>query len=274
VDAGRLVATLRAHPEDAAVAARLGEQLIPRPAAGATRDHRPLVIVADGVLSGLPFGALRVDGRWLVERRTLAYRPELDPVSARSATEQPPVKLTAVVMAATGPAGAASSLPTASTEATDVARALGVTPLIGARANRAALQQARAVDLLHVAAHGGITPSGTFIRLADGDVTVTDVMSWGLAPRVVMLASCASGARAGGSLWGTMGGAFLAAGSRAVVATLWSIEDAATASMIRDFYAAHGDQHPHVALAAAQRKAIAAGVSPGQWAAFVALGEP
>ena len=151
---------------------------------------------------------------------------------------------------------------------------LGVAPLIGAPATRAALQQARTADLLHVAAHGGIAPAGAFLRLADGEVTVTDVMRWGLAPRVVVLASCASGARPGGSLWGAMGGAFLAAGSRAVVATLWSVEDAATASMIRDFYAARGDRHPHAALAAAQRKAIAAGVAPRQWAGFVVLGEP
>jgi CHAT domain-containing protein len=147
-------------------------------------------------------------------------------------------------------------------------------PLLGAGANRAALQQARAVGLLHVAAHGGIAPAGAFIRLADGDVTVTDVMRWSLAPRVVVLASCASGARSGGSLWGAMGGAFLSAGSRAVIATLWSVEDAATAAIVRAFYAGHGDQHPHAALAAAQRQAIAAGVAPRQWAGFVALGEP
>lgn len=273
-EAGRLVAALRARPGDAAVAARLGEALIPKPVAAAARDHRPLVIVADGVVSGLPFAALRVDGRWLVERRTLAYRPGLGPVAAKRAAAPPAAKLAAVVMAATGPAGAASALRAASTEATDVARALEVTPLIGAQATRTALQQARTADLLHVAAHGGIAPAGAFIRLADGDVTVTDVTHWGLAPRVVVLASCASGARAGGSLWGAMGGAFLAAGSRAVVATLWSVEDAATAAMIRDFYAARGARDPHTALAAAQREAIAAGVSPGQWAAFVALGEP
>ncbi len=273
-DAGRLVAALRARPDDARVAARLGDLLIPGPAAAAARDPRPLVIVADGVVSGLPFAALRVDGRWLIERRALAYRPGLDPIAARAPPGAPAEKLTAVVMAAAGPAGAASSLRAAPAEAADVARALDVAPLIGAQATRAALQQARAVDVLHVAAHGGIAPSGAFIRLADGDVTVSDVMSWGLAPRVVVLASCASGARSGGSLWGAMGGAFLAAGSRSVVATLWSVEDAATASMIRDFYAARGARDPHVALAAAQRKAIAAGVSPRQWAAFVALGEP
>lgn len=267
-DAGRLVAALRARPDDAAIAEQLGELLIPRDATTPMRARRPLVVVTDGVLSGLPFAALRLAGNWLIEKRVLAYQPSLRPVAkieTRTTTS-------AVVMAATGQRGRA--LPAAVTEATDVARALGVTPLLGAQANRAALQQARAVGLLHIAAHGGIAPAGAFIRLADGDVTVADVMHWSLAPRVVVLASCASGARSGGSLWGAMGGAFLAAGSRAVVATLWSVEDAATAAMIRELYAAHGNQHPHAALAAAQRKAIAAGVAPRQWAGFVALGEP
>jgi CHAT domain-containing protein len=269
-DAGRLVAALRTHPDDLAVAAQLGALLIPKPAVATTREHRPLVVVADGVLSGLPFAALRVEGRWLAEQRVLAYQPGLAPVTPAGSEPQPPT--TAVVMAASEQPGA--RLPASVTEATEVARALGVTPLLGAQANLAALRGARAVGLLHLAAHGGIAPAGAFIRLADGEVTVPDVIRWSLAPRVVVLASCASGARSGGSLWGAMGGGFLAAGSQAVVATLWSVEDAATAVMIREFYAAHGDRRPHAALAVAQRKAIAAGVPPRQWASFVALGAP
>ena len=92
-DAGRLVAALRARPDDAAVAARLGELLIPTPAAAATPAPRPLVIVADGVLAGLPFAALRVDDRWLVERRALAYQPGLAPVAARPADARPPPRI-------------------------------------------------------------------------------------------------------------------------------------------------------------------------------------
>jgi len=269
VDAGRLVAALRAHPDDTVVAGQLGDLLIPKLALATTREHRPLVVVADGVLSGLPFAALRTEGRWLVEQRVLAYLPGLAPVAAASDAQAP---ATAVVMATSGQPG--ERLPASVAEATEVARTLGVAPLLGAQANLAALRGARAVSLLHIAAHGGTAPAGGFIRLADGEVTVADVIGWGVAPRVVVLASCASGARPGGSLWGALAGGFLAAGSRAVVATLWSVEDAATAAIIREFYAAHGERSPHAALAIAQRKAIVAGVAPRQWASFVALGAP
>jgi CHAT domain-containing protein len=74
-------------------------------------------------------------------------------------------------------------------------------------------------------------------------------------------------------MWGALGGAFLAAGSQAVMATLWSVEDEATASLVRAFYAAGGATDPARALSQAQRAAIAAGVSPRHWAAFVALAE-
>jgi CHAT domain-containing protein len=151
---------------------------------------------------------------------------------------------------------------------------VGVDPALGDQATIAVLRRAAGARLLHLAAHGGLGPGGAFVRLADGEVTATDVVTWHLAPRTVVLASCASGARPSGSAWGALGGAFLAAGSQAVVATLWSVEDAATAALVHAFYAAGGDRDPVRALAAAQRQAIATGASPRQWTAFVVLAAP
>jgi CHAT domain-containing protein len=156
----------------------------------------------------------------------------------------------------------------------DVATRVGVAPHAGDRATIAALRGAARARVLHVAAHGGLNAGGAYLSLADGEVTSTDIVTWRLAPRLVVLASCASGARPSGSMWGALGGAFLAAGSEAVIATLWSVEDQATAALVRAFYAAGGAEDPVRALAVAQREAITAGASPRQWSSFVVLATP
>jgi tetratricopeptide (TPR) repeat protein len=273
-EARRLVADLRAHPDNATIADRLGGALIPAAALAASVD-RPLAIISDGVLADLPFAALRVRDRWLVQLRTLQYWPALDVIGragVRAATggDEAP----AAVLAATGGRGSGDDLVAARAEAIEVGHRLGVAPIIGDQATIAALRRAAGARLLHLAAHGGLGPGGAFVRLADGEVTAADIVTWHLAPRTVVLASCASGARPSGSMWGALGGAFLAAGSRAVVATLWSVEDAATATWVSEFYAAGGDRDPTHALAVVQRRAIASGAPPRQWTALVVLAAP
>jgi CHAT domain-containing protein len=87
-----------------------------------------------------------------------------------------------------------------------------------------------------------------------------------------VLASCASGARPGRQMWGSLGASFLAAGSRSVLASLWSVEDAPTRELILRFYSEGGAPDPAGALARAQRVAIGRGLSPKIWAPFVLLG--
>lgn len=281
----QLVAELRARPESKEVAQALASGLLPEQITAPRARNRPLAIVADGALAGLPFAALRVGSRWLIQDRTLVYWPALssigperprDPAPAAGAAAASPVRLPdngAVVLAATAGRGKSELLAAARREAEEVAALVGARPRVGDAATIAALRESAGAPLLHLAAHGGLAPGGAFVRLADGEVSVSDVVSWRLAPRVVVLASCSSGARPSGSMWGALGGAFLAAGSQSVMATLWSVEDAPTAALVRAFYAAGGALDPARALAVAQRAAIAAGVSPRHWAAFVALAE-
>ena len=68
--------------------------------------------------------------------------------------------------------------------------------------------------------------------------------------------------------------AFLAAGARNVVGSLWAVEDRSTAQFMDRFYAAGGATDPAAALASAQRALSAApGRShPYYWAGFVAIG--
>jgi CHAT domain-containing protein len=88
----------------------------------------------------------------------------------------------------------------------------------------------------------------------------------------VVLASCSSGVRPGRQMWGSLGAAFLAAGSHAVLASLWSIEDERARDLVLRFYAEGGASDPAGALARAQRVAIRQGLSPNHWAPFVVFG--
>jgi CHAT domain-containing protein len=70
---------------------------------------------------------------------------------------------------------------------------------------------------------------------------------------------------------------FMYAGAKAVIASLWRVEDAATAEFMRHFYDAmiHNDEHPAAALRYAKLK-IADDhrwQKPYYWAAFVIQGD-
>ena len=74
-----------------------------------------------------------------------------------------------------------------------------------------------------------------------------------------------------------MARAFYAAGARAVLASLWDVDDAATADFMAWFYERIGRGEPiDEALAGAKRQAIASGgrmAQPYYWAAFVVSGD-
>jgi CHAT domain-containing protein len=68
--------------------------------------------------------------------------------------------------------------------------------------------------------------------------------------------------------------AFLLAGSRSAVCSLWNVSDSdATVSLMADVYhGLKGSQSAPVALRAVQRARIAAGSPPYLWAPFIIMG--
>lgn len=163
-------------------------------------------------------------------------------------------------------------LPAAAAESREVADLLASTARTSNQATSMELRRASGASVLHLAVHTGLGPQGAWIRLADHDVTAAQVVTERIGPRMVVLASCASAVRPGRQMWGSLGAAFLAAGSQAVLASLWSIEDERAREFVLRFYAEGGAVDPAGALARAQRVAIHQGVSPSYWAPFVLLG--
>jgi hypothetical protein len=253
----QLASRFVASPDDRVLAQQLGTLLIP-PLGG-----RPeiLYLAPSAVLAAVPFAALRPRGELLVSQAALAQIPSLAALAARSA----PAKGALVYADALG------DLPAARREGREVARLLGVEPIVGARATRRALHTGADVDVLHVAGHAGLEMQGSFISASDGRVFSADVLDWRLRPRLVVLSSCSSAASRAPALWGSLATSFLAAGATTVVAALRSVEDAAAEQLISDFYRAGGATEPVRALARVQRK-LALDRPPSRWASFVAFG--
>ena len=261
-----------ARPEDAGLAASFADLLLPTgalPPPGAT-----IYIVADGALAQVPFGALRIPpnhraqrGRYLVEDHALVYVPSLTALvaieSRKAAALSPPVVL----------ADAGGDLPGAAAEALAVARAASALVRTASRATTRELDAAAHATLLHLATHGGLGPRGPWLALADRRVGAGDIVTRRIAPRLVVLGSCAAAARERREMWGSLAAAFLAAGSRAVVASTGSVDDEAARRFLLRFYAAGGAADPAIGLARAQRAAIAAGEPASSWAPFALYGQ-
>lgn len=260
----RQVARLLADPDDEAVAAALGRALVPAellPARG-----RPVHVVTDGSLGELPFAALLVDGRPLVLDHAIAHVPSLNVLAAWSRA-RPPAAGPAVVLG--DPRG---DLPAAAMEVTEVAALLDAVPRRGAEARIEALREASGASVLHVATHAGHDARGPWLALADGRAHAEAILQLDASPELVVLATCQSASRPGDTMWGSLGAAFLAAGSQAVLATLWSVDDALTRRFVLRFYREGGATAPVEALARTQRAFAAEGEPPSAWAPFVILG--
>ncbi len=223
-----------------------------------------LTIVTDRSLGSLAFAALRHGDGYLVESYVLSYAPSLAAAGAGEPSR------------GFGPsAGGAPAvfgdplqdLPDARTESAEIAGRLGVSALVASQARREAVLASAGAGLLHFATHGGVGARGAWLQLADGRLTADEVVRSSLRADLVVLASCSSADRQGYGLWGSMTGAFLAAGSRSVLGTLGSVPDAAARELVLRFYSL-GIDDPPGSLARAQRELIALGVEPVRWAPF------
>jgi hypothetical protein len=154
----------------------------------------------------------------------------------------------------------------------EVAAATGATPRTGALATRAAFVTGSGATLLHVATHAESGPLGGALVFADGRLSAGEIVDRGLAAQLVVLTSCASADPRDRDELGTLASAFLAAGTHAVVASRWAVEDDVALAFARAFYAAGAMRDPLAATAAAQRRLMQDGVPVTSWATFVVIG--
>ena len=134
-------------------------------------------------------------------------------------------------------------------EAEMIGNLLNVTPLKGDKATKEeVLKQMTAVGLIHIAAHGDFDTGEIVLapnparstqipKKEDFLLSMADVHKVRLRARLVVLSCCHSG-RGKIKAEGVVGiaRAFLGAGARSVLVSLWAIDDAATMEFMRSFY--------------------------------------
>ena len=140
-------------------------------------------------------------------------------------------------------------LPFAKTEVQMIGKILNTVPLTGKEATKAqVLRKLSSVALVHIAAHGrmetgeiALAPNPTRASqiLVEEDflLTMSDVMRVQMRAGLVVLSCCHSG-RGEIKAEGVVGiaRAFLGAGARSVLVSLWAIDDEATMEFMKSFY--------------------------------------
>ncbi len=140
-------------------------------------------------------------------------------------------------------------LPFARKEVEMIGEILNVTPLIGKKATKyQVLKELSSVALVHIAAHGcmetgeiALTPdpkrTSSIPTKEDYILSMTDVLSVNLRAPLVVLSCCNSGQgeiKAEGVVG--IARAFMGAGARSVLVSLWANDDEATLEFMRSFY--------------------------------------
>ena len=258
-----------------------------------------ITIVPHGALGALPFAALRnrATGRHLIEGFVLRHAPS---VSALAPAERDVSRRGLYVFVPLP-----DSLPGSRREAHAVQRLLpSAVVRVGAQSRetdvRTALTEGARV---HIASHGRHNPQNPlFSRVVvgrqrggasqdDGRLEVHEILGLRTTSALVFLSGCETGLGAAGATpfatdsdEGSLARAFLIAGARSVVATLWRVDDKAAEGIAVAFYRHLGSRlDADVALAFAQREAIRAGsgltwsaytVARGGRASFSALSVP
>jgi CHAT domain-containing protein len=235
-----------------------------------------LVVVPHGPLHAIPFHAIGPAGRPLLLDHEIVQTPSTALWLRARRRRRTASRRGAVVLGVPD-----ASAPLIADEARSVAACHArSTLLVGSDASRAALLRlGRRAAVLHIACHAEFRaddPGLSSLRLADGSLTIADLNDAALGADLVVLSGCSTGRSSvteGDDLFG-LPRAFLRAGARALVTSLWPVSDASASSWMTTF---------HTALAAGRSPAAAAhdaSIStrdafphPHHWAPFCIVGD-
>lgn len=267
----------------------LADALIPNSVRDNLRPDCPLIIIPAGELNGVAFGALLDDDTPLVCRAQISYASSLGALMHSLETDQHALMGKGLILAQpefSQPGYPALPLIRRETDALLSIKPGAANALSDDQLTRAALMESGVsgafarFDWLHLATHAYADPeTGEHIGLIFGEdvVTIEDIRSWRLSAALVTVAACQTAL----GHWGYaddlagIAQAFLAAGARTVVASLWSVADEQACQLVTALYRkVFEGLTPSTALAQIQREAHRAGTSPYYWATFGVYGRP
>ncbi|PFX11660.1 Tetratricopeptide repeat protein 28 [Stylophora pistillata] len=222
-------------------------------------EGNQLLIVPDGPLWLVPYAALK-DGnsKYLCESFRIRLAPSLTSLKLIADCPEDYHKSCGAFLVGNPWVGEVTDshgkkqleqLPCAQEEVEMIGQILKTTPITGRQATkREVLKRLNSVSLVHFAAHGcmetgeiALTPDpdriSTVPTKEDYILTIGDVLDIELRAKLVVLSCCHSG-------WGEIKAegvvgiarAFMGAGARSVVVSLWAIDDEATLEFMKCFY--------------------------------------
>ena len=289
-DLARLVdayrdALIKLNPNAQKIGDQIGQLLL---APLSIEAGKRIIIIPHGPLHYLPFQALRLDGKYLIERNPISIAPSIS-IAARLAQRTPTTR--AQLLAFGNPtidANVADPLPGAEREVRELSQQFpGAKLFFNAEANKSNFRaNAPQSPLVHIAAHAmadTLDPLHSKVLLADENgqpnyLEAKDVLGMDLdGVALLALSACESGLGRvdnGDEVLGFTR-SFLSAGTSTLLASLWPVSDAATETLMTTLYAdlAKGDAVQD-AMRDAQRAVLAnpATAHPYYWAPFNLIG--
>jgi len=256
-----------------------------RPIEGALAEARidTLVFVPDGPLRTIPMGALHDGKDFVVARYAVAITPGI------TVTDPRPLERRNLRMLAVGVTEAVQGFP-ALPEVEGELRAIGElfpgTTLLNREFSVAAMEaklKSEHFSVVHIASHGefGGTVDKTFLLAFDGKLTIDrldqiiGLFKYRAEPIELLTLSACDTAEGDDRAALGLAGVAIKAGARSAVATLWNINDRASAQLITDFYSEL--REPGTSRAVAMQRAQVKLLRdpryqhPGFWSAFLLI---
>ncbi|MHC5771733.1 MAG: CHAT domain-containing protein [Nostoc sp.] len=250
----------------------------------ATSEIKTLVFVPDGLLRSLPMAALHDGQQYLIEKYSIVLTPGLELLQTQPLERQ---RFQGLLAGLTQARGGFAALPNVAVEIDQIKSEIPAQVLLDQSFTNGSFEKtidSKLSPIVHLATHGEFSSNAdnTFILTWDGRINVRQMdrllrsREGKLNPiELLVLSACqtATGDRRADL---GMAGVAVRSGARSTIASLWSVGDRSTASLMIEFYRELGK--PEVTKAEALRRAQITLLhqddytSPYYWAPFVLLG--
>ena len=239
----------------------------------------------DNGLRALPLAALHDGKQFLVEKYNLTLIPSANLLDTRY-IDLRPRQVQVLAMGLSQAVQGQTALPGVPAELTDIfqGQLWGGVKFLNEGVTFENLKRQRDLKpygIIHLATHGEFEggPNDSFIQLWDTKMKLAQVRSlgWNDPPVELLVLSACRTALGSDSAELGFGGLSIQAGVRTAVASLWSINDEATLTLMRSFYEQLGRVPIKAeALREAQITMLRSGkfTHPYFWSAFTAIGSP
>lgn len=201
-----------------------------------------LVFIPDGILRNIPISALFDGQSYLIEKYSVAITPGLQLLNPKPLQER---KLTALTFGLTEAVADWSPLPNVADEIEAIKAQIEAESFLNQQFTREQFEDTMgrsSAPIIHLATHGRFSSQldQTFIQAYDDQISVDDLSSWLRGDRtepieLLVLSACETATGDQRAALGLAGMA-IRAGARSTVASLWQVDDAATAIFMTRFY--------------------------------------